>query len=151
MYLLDTNHCSCLIDHRHEIASKLATLGQVQVATCVIVRGELHLMVQCSERTAENERKVKVFLQGITTHPIDNETADIYGVLKSQLLKHFGPKEKAKRRKTSVGKLGFMENDIWIASVALQRGLIVVSGDADFIRMKEAVQELQVESWIADS
>lgn len=79
-------------------------------------------------------------------YPIDAETADIYGKLKASLLEHFGPKEKALRRKTELAKLGFGENDVWIAAIAKRYGLIVVSADQDFQRLK-AVAELTVEIW----
>lgn len=62
MYLLDTNHCSHLIDGHPGITARLASLGKVKVATCAIVRGELRLMVERSERREENHRKVQAFL-----------------------------------------------------------------------------------------
>ena len=71
MYLLDTNHCSHLIDGHPEITARLTSLGDVEVATCVIVRGELRLMVERSERRDENHHKVQAFLTDITIYPID--------------------------------------------------------------------------------
>lgn len=38
------------------------------------------------------------------------------------------------------------ENDLWIASVAIRHELIVVSADADFVRMKQ-VWSFPLESW----
>ncbi|WP_373270749.1 PIN domain-containing protein [Nostoc sp. T09] len=43
--------------------------------------------------------------------------------------------------------LGFDENDLWIAAVALQYSLIVVSADSDFQRIQQ-VRKLSVESWL---
>ncbi len=148
MYLLDTNHCSHLIDGHPAIVACLVSAGDVEVATCVIVRGELRLMVERSERRDENDRKVKAFLRDITVHPIDDAVADVYGLLKARLLKHFGPRDRAARRKSTIERLGFKENDLWIAAVALKHGLVVVTADGDFSRMREAAPELPVETWL---
>ena len=43
-------------------------------------------------------------------------------------------------------KLGFSDNDLWIAAIAKRYGLIVVSADHDFQRLK-GIAELSVESW----
>ena len=44
--------------------------------------------------------------------------------------------------------LGFDENDLWIAAVALQNDLIVVSSDSDFQRIKQVENKLTIESWV---
>ena len=128
---------------------KLASLPpDERVATCVIVQGELMYMVHKSQRQAENQRLVEGFLQTVEVYPIDGETADIYGRLKTALIDHFGPKERARRRKTTIENLGFGENDLWIAAVAIRHGLVVVSTDSDFQRIKY-VWALSVEKWVA--
>jgi len=126
--------------------TKLKELGETPIATCVIVRGELIFMAYKSERKDENLHHGYQFLSDISIYPIDDETADIYGKLKASILEHFGPKEKALRRKTELIKLGFGENDMWIAAIAKRYDLIVVSADQDFQRLKE-VEELSVETW----
>lgn len=78
---------------------------------------------------------------------LDGFTATIYGQLKAALFNQFAPKEKSKRRKTKITDLGFDENDLWIAAVALQHGLTVVSADSDFQRIRE-VRALSIESWL---
>lgn len=78
---------------------------------------------------------------------MDRETADIYGQFNAEIIEHFGPKEKSKRRKTRIENLGIGENDLWIAAIALRNGLTIVSADSDFQRMGE-VRELAVESWL---
>ena len=126
--------------------TKLKALGEAPLATCVIVRGELIFMAHKSERKDENLHQVCQFLSDILIYPIDDETADLYGKLKASILQRFGPKEKALRRKTDLAKLGFGENDLWIAAIAKRYGVTVVSADQDFQRLKEVV-ELSVETW----
>ncbi|MEK7398749.1 MAG: PIN domain-containing protein [Candidatus Poribacteria bacterium] len=70
----------------------------------------------------------------------------MYGEIKIAVINHFGPHEKAKRRKIEIDRLGFKENDLWIAAVAKQHGLVIVSADSDFQRMKEAYY-LDVTTW----
>ena len=148
MYLLDTNHCSRLIDGHPSILARLTSLGNAPVATCVIVRGELRLMVERSARRDENDRKVRAFLGDIVVHPVDGTAADLYGMLKADLLRHFGPKRRTARRKSTIERLGFKENDLWIAAVALGRDLTLVTADSDFERIRQAVPELRLESWL---
>ncbi|GAA5530726.1 hypothetical protein Hgul01_04549 [Herpetosiphon gulosus] len=66
-------------------------------------------------------------------------TAHTYGSLKAAVLQHFGPKEKAKQRHTALHQRGFSENDLWIAAIALQYQLTLVSMDSDFQRMQAVV------------
>lgn len=147
MYLLDTNHYSRLLQGHPAMIRKLRQLRDTPVATCVIVRGELIFMAQKSEQKAENLHQVHQFLNDILVYPIDDETANIYGAIKAAILEHFGPREKAKRRKIETTQLGFSENDLWIAAIARRYALTVVSADDDFERIKQ-VEELSVErSW----
>ncbi|MGI2909149.1 PIN domain-containing protein [Tolypothrix sp. VBCCA 56010] len=77
---------------------------------------------------------------------VTEDIATIYGQLKATLMKQFGSKEKTKRRKTKITELGFDENDLWIAAIALQHNLTIVSADSDFQRIQQ-VKALLVESW----
>jgi tRNA(fMet)-specific endonuclease VapC len=49
------------------------------MATCVIVQGELLFMAHHSQRAAENRAVVRAFVNAIRIHPVDGETADLYG------------------------------------------------------------------------
>jgi tRNA(fMet)-specific endonuclease VapC len=146
MFLLDTNHCSLILQGNPIVLDHLAAIGQTPVMTCVIVQGELILMAERSARRAENRRTVDAFLREITIFSIDQITAHTYGSLKAAVLQHFGPKEKAKQRHTALHHLGFSENDLWIAAIALQYQLTLVSMDSDFQRM-QAVVSLPTVRW----
>ncbi|GAB1539734.1 hypothetical protein NUACC21_24010 [Scytonema sp. NUACC21] len=78
---------------------------------------------------------------------IDEETAIFYSQLKAAVFNQFAPKDKSKRRSTSVGDLGFDDHDLWIAATAIQHNLILVSVDSDFVRIQQA-QSFLLESWL---
>ncbi|MGL5835054.1 MAG: type II toxin-antitoxin system VapC family toxin [Waterburya sp.] len=147
MYLLDTNHCSRAILGDSTILSRLNTIDNDLVATCVISQGELIDMAERSQRKETNLILVRSFLQNIYIYNIDQTTAILYGQLKASLFKKFAPKEKSKRRKTKIIDLGFDENDLWITAIACQHNLIVVSADSDFQRIQQ-VKTLSVDSWV---
>jgi tRNA(fMet)-specific endonuclease VapC len=129
------------------VANHLRSLGQIQLATSVIVAGELRFMAQNSQQKTANLIKINSFLQRINLYGIDKETTEIYGDFKSELIKHFGPKEKIKRSTTQLNTIGISENDLWIAATALRHSLIIVSCDSDFERMRQ-VREITWESWV---
>jgi tRNA(fMet)-specific endonuclease VapC len=146
MYLLDTNHCSHLLNRHTKVLQRLEELGDTPVATCVIVCGELHFMVFRSREKEINLKRLREFLQEIEIYHIDEIVAKFYGQIKAEIYDHFGPKEKAVRKKTKLESLGFSENDLWIAAIAKRYGLIIVSADSDFQRLQE-VDSLPVENW----
>ena len=148
MYLLDTNHCSRAILRDLVVLKALKDRGNDLVATCVIVQGELIDMAERSQRSQANLDLVQKFLQGIYIYDVDGVTATQYGQLKAAIFKQFAPKEKSKRRKTKLVNLGFDENDLWIAAIALQQKLTLVSADSDFPRMQQVVKALKIQSWL---
>ncbi len=147
MYLIDTNHCSLAISGNSNVLSRLAAIENNLFSTYVIVEGELVDMAERSQRKEDNLALIYHFLMGIYIHNIDEFTATIYGQLKAALFNQFAPKEKNKRRKTKITDLGFGENDLWIAAIALQHNLTVLSADSDFQRIQQ-IKTLQVESWV---
>lgn len=148
MYLLDTNHCSMLIDNNSIISRKLEDLGATPVATCAIVRGELRYMVEHLTRKLENEEKVNEFLSGIEIFPVDDSAADLYGEIKQRIISTYGPKRTKTARKVRLTDIGFSDNDLWIAAVAVDKGFTVVSSDRGFSRIKAAFTDLRYETWL---
>ncbi len=146
MYLLDTNHCSLAIQNEPNILSRLAEIGQSQIATCVIVEAELIYMAENSQKRNSNLNRINEFLKDIYIYKIDSITAGIYGKFHAELMQRFGPKERSKRRRTRVIDLGFSQHDLWIASIAIQHGLTIVSTDRDFKRIQE-VGSFEIETW----
>jgi tRNA(fMet)-specific endonuclease VapC len=147
VYLLDTNHCTFLIEGVPTVINRLQEVGNALTATSVIVAGELLFMAQNSQQRTANLLKIQAFLQRIDVYPIDLAIAEIYGEFKTELIRQFGPREKSRRRTTKLGEIGISENDLWIAATALRHSLTVVSTDSDFERMRQ-VREFNLESWV---
>ncbi|MBW4622852.1 MAG: type II toxin-antitoxin system VapC family toxin [Cyanosarcina radialis HA8281-LM2] len=147
MYLLDTNHCTFLIEGEPNVVEHLRSLGQTQIATSAIVAGELRFMARNSQHQTANLIKIGTFLQRIDVYPVDRSTAEIYGDFKSEIIKEFGPIEKARRKTTKLTDIGIGENDLWIAATAIRHSLTLVSTDRDFERMRQ-VKEFSLESWL---
>jgi tRNA(fMet)-specific endonuclease VapC len=147
MYLLDTNHCSFLIEGDSKVVNHFRERSEVIIATSPIVVGELRFMAQNSQQRTANLIKIQAFLQRIDVYSIDKQTAEIYGDFKSEIIRLFSPKEKRKRQTTKLREIGISENDLWIAATALCHSLIVVSCDSDFERMRQ-VREFSLENWV---
>jgi tRNA(fMet)-specific endonuclease VapC len=147
MFLLDTNHCSYAILGNTQILDRLADLGNVSISTCAIVKGELIDMAARSQQRQANLALVQRFLLGLNIYPIDQTTAEIYGNLKAAVFDRYAPKDKTQRRRTSITQLDIGENDLWIAAVALQHQLTLLTTDRDFFRI-QAVQSFNLETWV---
>ncbi|MCY3551949.1 MAG: type II toxin-antitoxin system VapC family toxin, partial [Candidatus Poribacteria bacterium] len=111
-YLLDTNVAIALF------AGDLAVQEKVKNAEYIVavppVIGELCFGAQKSNRVTENLHKIDILVQQSIVFPCDLETAQWYGIIKNQLRRKGRP---------------IPDNDIWIAAIAMQRGLILVTRD----------------------
>ncbi len=146
MYLLDSTHCIMIMSGDMSLRQKVESLANAPVATCVVVAGELLFGAYKSEQADRNIRLIESLLNSLYVYQVDMKTAKIYGRLKSGILDRFGPKGKAQRRTARIEKLGFKDNDIWIAAIAKQYNLVIVSADGDFQRL-QSVEDLAVENW----
>jgi tRNA(fMet)-specific endonuclease VapC len=129
-----------------EVKLKLSNTTNIKMATCLIVRGELMFGVHKSDQVAENLQKIERFLEDTPLYGMDIETTNIYGKLKASIVERFGPKDKSKRRNVKTESLGFKDNDLWIASIAIQHDMILVSADKRILEL-QGIIGLKVESW----
>ncbi|AUW59267.1 VapC toxin family PIN domain ribonuclease [Sphingobium sp. SCG-1] len=133
MFLLDTNILSDLIRHpQGVIASRIAEVGETEIATSIVVAGELRYGAErhgSSRLTAQLE----AVLELLPTLPL-GDGADIhYGRLRADL----------ERRGTPIGA-----NDMLIAAHALSLGATLVT---DNVREFERVEDLAVANWLRDA
>ena len=125
-YLFDTNIVIALFDNEPAVIERLPRAEEVFIASVVI--GELYYGAQNSNRVEENVGRVDEFVAENVILGCDQATAKWYGQAKSKLRQKGKP---------------IPENDMWIAAIALQYDLVLVSRDRHF----EEVEGLTIESW----
>jgi tRNA(fMet)-specific endonuclease VapC len=125
-YLLDTNIIISLFAKDSQIHNRLSMAEEVFVP-CVAV-GELYFGAYKSLKQEENLARVEEFALNNTVLPCDTGIAKKYGDIKSRL------KEKG---------LPVPDNDIWIAAIAQQYALTLITRDSHF----EAIENLRSETW----
>lgn len=125
-YLLDTNIIIALFANEGSVRSRLEQADEVFISSIAI--GELCYGARKSARTTENLERIDEFVAENTVLHCDIETAQYYGDIKNVLRLKGRP---------------LPENDVWIAAIALQHNLILVTRDAHF----QEVENLQTVAW----
>jgi predicted nucleic acid-binding protein len=134
MYLLDTDVLSNLIKRAPspQLIAKLVTVPPEQQFTSSISLGEMlygaHRHPQATPVVLQ--RIDTLFSQDLTILPFDADAAHYYGRVRALL----------ERRGTPLA-----EADLRIASIALSRDLVMVTGN---VRHFQRVPGLQVENWL---
>ena len=126
-FLLDTSIIIALFKKDSNVHSHLITANEVFIS-CVVV-GELYYGAFKSRKVDANLRQINQFVLQNTVLPCDTETAKIYGDIKNSL--------------KNIGK-PIPENDIWIAAIAKQHSLTLVTRDSHF----SAVEGLETNKWV---
>lgn len=124
--LLDTNIISALIKGDLSIADKLDQSENAYIP--VIVIGELFYGAEYSAHIIKNLNNVRKLIEQYTILFIDNSKAAMYGTIKGELRKQGTP---------------IPENDIWIAAIASQHQLTLITRDKHFSHIKK----LDIASW----
>lgn len=113
--LLDTNIVIALFANESEVKGNLAQANEVFVASVVI--GELFFGARKSARSQENIARIDEFVESNIILGCDAGTASYYGEIKNTLRLKGHP---------------IPENDVWIAAIALQHDLTLITRDAHF-------------------
>ena len=114
-FLLDTNIVIGLFQSEEAVIERLKQIKHVFVPSIVI--GELYFGAFNSGKPKENINRVSEFSLKSAILCSDQHTAKIYGEIKAKL--------------KLIGK-PVPENDIWIAAIAKQYDLILISRDVHF-------------------
>ena len=135
MYLLDTDILSNLMKRApaSALVARLARVPPEDQFTSSVTLGELRYGAHRSSRTAALlERIEETLLPELPILPFDTAAARRYGELRAEL----------ERRGTPIG-----DADTRVASIALSRGLTVVTGNE---RHFQQVPRLEIENWLKD-
>ena len=119
-YLLDTNAVIAFLRNDEKIVEKIKE--RVEVYMPVTVVGELYFGAFKSKKREENLKKISNLLEDMIVLENNVQTARIYGEIKKIL------KEKGKP---------IPENDIWIAAIAKQYDLLLITTDIHFNEIED--------------
>ena len=125
-FLLDTNIITAWLKGETAIAERIDKAKGIFIPA--IVLGELYYGAFYSTHIRKNIGNIQKIIDNYTILNIDNETAAIYGNLKASLRKKGKP---------------IPENDIWIAAIAEQYKLIIVTRDKHF----KEVEDITIRKW----
>ena len=125
-FLLDTNIIIALFAKDPKIHDRMANAEAIFVS-CIAI-GEMYFGAYKSLKIQENISRIDEFVLKNTVLSCNTETSKIYGNIKNRL------KDKGQP---------IPENDIWLAAIAQQYGLILVTKDSHF----DAIENLKIEKW----
>jgi len=117
--LLDTNIVIAFFDGDDQVLDKIADT-QIYIPSPVV--GELRFGAEKSKKKSSNQKQIDLLLSEVTILPVTETTATYYGKIKNLL------KQKGKP---------IPENDIWIAAIAKEYDLFLVTRDAHFSNIED--------------
>lgn len=165
-YLLDTNIVSYWFDptkkqHR-SVKDKIESVAEatpLHVSAVTLGEVEYGLRVDGMRWIPKEMERFRSFLTESFPRPlpVDHHTRTQYGELRARLFERFAPRglrTKGLRPEQMVDpitgrELGIQENDVWIASQALQFNLVLISNDR-MLHIREASPDLRIEDWAVD-
>ena len=119
-FLVDTCIVIEIFKGNKEIADFLNNLSLFFIST--IALGELYIGINRVVNKSKHTRKLNEFLKIATVLNVDIESAAIYGEIVAVLYKSGKP---------------IPTNDVWIASIALQNNLTLITQDKHFLEINQ--------------
>lgn len=141
---------------------RLAALHDPRLLICAITVGEVEEGLEsapslAAEKCRQVRRTLAAFQQVLEISR--NTAAPWYSTTRARLFDKYASKRKRGRRRkvkrieslvdTATAKeLGIDENDLWIASVALEYHLVLVTADKGMARIRDVCSDLRLENWL---
>lgn len=125
-FVLDSNIVTAFFAHDTNVVNAIKDASKLFVSLVAV--GELYYGATISERAQKNTACIDDLISDIAVVCGDIETARLFGTTKARLQQNGTP---------------IPDNDIWIAAVALQHSLKLVSRDAHFTH----VENLSLTKW----
>ena len=125
-YLIDTNFAINLFSRLKTVEEQLSSDPDLYLST--IVLGELFFGAYRSRNVRHNIERIADLTKSMRVLSCDEKTSECYGVLKNQLHKKGRP---------------IPENDLWLAALAHQHNLILVTRDRHF----QEIEQLRTTAW----
>lgn len=124
--LLDTNIITAWLKGERLLADKIDTAAEVYIPIHVL--GELYYGAQYSANIQANMANISKVITRYEVLNTNEDTALLYGFIKTALKRKGRP---------------IPENDIWIATIARQHDLILITRDNHF----NEVEGIRIENW----
>lgn len=156
-YLLDTNAASSLWDVRHPDHSSIRAFLKKHhtslIYVSIVALAEVEYGLKLSPQMDQNDKNYirNEMWQFSNILDLDRHTVEPYSDLRAKLFSKFAQKNRRGRLKekrpeelidhTTGKELGIQENDLWLASLAMQYNLILISED-NMAHIKEASNSL---------
>jgi len=128
-YLLDTNIASFIVKRTsHALEYRFSHVPAAQLAISAITEAEMRYGAERLPAEARIRKSIEVFFTRMTILPWESDSARQYGLLRASLERKGQPMD---------------DIDLMIAAHALALGLVLVTNDHAFSRIKK----LKVEDW----
>lgn len=151
-YLLDTNHVSAWEERDARFLARMRAVPPENIIwVCPITLGEIEsgLRITASTDAARRHacrsfinREVLIFVQQIT-----DSTREDYALVMERIYAKYRPANAGVRTQAHLSEHGVDVNDVWIAAVALEHNLTLLTAD-QMKTIRECVPELKVENWL---
>lgn len=125
-FLLDTNIVIALFKNDNLVINKITEVKEIFISNITV--GEMYFGAYKSSKVENNIKQVDSFVASNKILNCDSTTAKHYGKIKNKL------KIKGKP---------IPENDVWIAAIAMQYDLILVSRDKHL----QEIENLSLQKW----
>ena len=160
-YLLDTNIVAYWFDRgrpQHErVGHHIQELPETTpLMISAITLGEIEFGLQVAQAETPEQEAFRAFIHTNLPMVLDitKATRIYYGALRASVFEKYAPNVKRRRGlrpeqlidPVTSQELGIQENDLWIATPALEYHLVLVTNDK-MERIRDVCKELQIENW----